>query len=112
MKIFGHAFVSPVVIKKEKVSHHTLYCDEPDLTIRWRKGGVDGSVKVTTYTLELCTPNKKWQFTFMWRHNWCRKAYVPGPGPGSSPHDSLIDENGVVNQAELLRLYKLYWPEM
>lgn len=63
MKFLGIHFVFPVVIHKTD----TLYGGKPNLTVRWDKAGYAGSMKITTYTLEICTKTKKWQYAFVWR---------------------------------------------
>lgn len=63
MKIFGHYFVFPILFQKGG----TFYGDKPDLSFRFRKSGMAGSMRSTSYTLEITTQKNRWQWCFCWR---------------------------------------------
>ncbi len=63
MKIFGRWFVFPVSIYKS----NTVYGDTPNLSIRWGVRRMSGTMKTTSYTLEVCTKLNKYQWVICWR---------------------------------------------
>lgn len=63
MKIFGRYFLFPIFIHKTS----TIYDNKPNLTIRWNKSGMDGTMKYTSYTLEISTRQNKYQWSLVWR---------------------------------------------
>jgi len=40
---------------------------KPNISIRWDKSGTAGTMKTTSYTLEIIVKKKKTQWTFCWR---------------------------------------------
>ena len=73
MKIFNRLFVFPILIHN-KIG--TVYGDKPDLTIRWRKSGMAGTVKFTSYTLQIVTKTKEFQWSFVWRPDVTRHYWL------------------------------------
>ncbi len=63
MKIMNKTFVFPVLIHET----HTFYGSTPDIAIRWRKSKMGGSMKSTSYTIDLWFRGKRKQWTFVWR---------------------------------------------
>ena len=72
MKIFGRTFLFPILIHKTESG----YSGQPNLTVRWNKSRMAGTMKTTSYTLEICTKTKKWQWAFVWRPDVTRHWWV------------------------------------
>lgn len=72
-KFFKRSFPFPILIHKT----NTYYDDSPDISIRLRKSKMSGSMKFTSYTLQIVTKTKNFQWTFVWRPNvtiyWWKK---------------------------------------
>lgn len=66
--------VFPILIHKTS----THYGDNPDISIRFRKFKMTGTMTTVSYTLDLQTKNKKFQWSFVWRpsvtKHWWRKG--------------------------------------
>jgi hypothetical protein len=45
----------------------TFYTDKPNLSIRWDKSTMTGTMTVTSYTFEILTRTQKYQWSFVWR---------------------------------------------
>ena len=63
MLIGKRIFISPILIHKTESG----YGGDPNLSIRWDKSKMGGTMKTTSYTLEIATRKKKWQWAFCWR---------------------------------------------
>ena len=63
MKLFNRIFVSPILLHKTS----THYSSPPDIEIRWEKHKMAGTMKMTTYTIDILVCGKKKQWSFVWR---------------------------------------------
>ena len=63
MKLFNKIFVFPIMIHKTSM----WFSSEPNISIRWHKSKMGGTMKSTSYMLEIATPTKRFQFSFVWR---------------------------------------------
>jgi len=75
MKLFNKIFIFPILIYKTN-SH---YGSPPDIAIRWEKFKMGGTMKSTTYTVDLLILGKRKQWSFVWRpdvtrHWWKHKS--------------------------------------
>lgn len=46
---------------------HAIYTDKPNISVRWKKLKMAGTMKTTSYTLQIITKNKEFQWSFVWR---------------------------------------------
>ena len=63
MKLFNKIFVFPILIHKTS----TWFSGEPNISIRWRKLKMGGTMKTTSYMLQIMTPTKRFELSFVWR---------------------------------------------
>lgn len=63
MKIFKRVFVAPIKIHRT----NTGYTDRPNICVRWDKSKIGGTMRYTSYTLQIITKNKEFQWSFVWR---------------------------------------------
>ena len=80
-KIFNRYFLSPIFIHRT----HTIYGGAPNLTIRWDKSKMAGTMRTTSYTLEVATRHNKYQWSFVWRpdvtkHYWMKRRKEEAKG--------------------------------
>jgi hypothetical protein len=55
-----------------------VYSEDPDFSIRIRTGHMSGTTPLKSWTVQLKTQKKEWQWTFVWRPNvtkyfWAKK---------------------------------------
>ncbi len=63
MIIFGRTLLSPVMIHKTS----TYYGSKPDLCFRFDRSVMIGTMRTVSYTIEIETKQKKWQYSLVWR---------------------------------------------
>jgi hypothetical protein len=78
MKLLNRTFIFPILI--HKTTDH--YGDKADITIRFRKSKMAGSMKSTSFTLQIIMNGKEFQRTFVWRPDvtryWWKKGDLYG----------------------------------
>jgi len=63
MKLGKRKFTFPIMIHKT----NTIYGNKPNISIRWDKSKMAGTMKTTSYTLQIIINGKEFQWSFVWR---------------------------------------------